>query len=113
MNATPGQEPVKSILPKWVRGPQDFIGGIALMGIALFALWASSDLRGMRGFFVRGRHSAPDVRNFCCSALGAAVTARRRFDRRRSPFRNTTGAGPFFVSIVDPGVRVYDPVRWE
>ena len=41
MSATPGDVPVKSIMPKWVRGPQDFVGGIALMVIALFALWAS------------------------------------------------------------------------
>ena len=63
MNATPGQEPVKSILPKWVRGPQDFIGGVALMAIALFALWASSDLQGMRGFSFGAGCS-----DFCCWA---------------------------------------------
>ncbi|KJC52936.1 tripartite tricarboxylate transport(TTT) family subunit TctB [Bradyrhizobium sp. LTSPM299] len=50
MSDTPSEAPVKSILPKWVRGPQDFVGGIALMAIALFALWASSDLQGMHGF---------------------------------------------------------------
>ncbi len=33
-----------------IKGPQDFYGGLALMAIALFALWASSDLQGMRGF---------------------------------------------------------------
>ena len=40
----------KSVLPSWIRGPQDFFGGLALMAIAAFALWASSDLQGMQGF---------------------------------------------------------------
>ena len=34
MSDAPGQGPVKSIMPTWVRGPQDFIGGIALMALA-------------------------------------------------------------------------------
>ena len=72
MNATPGQEPVKSIMPKWVRGPQDFIGGLALMAIALFALWASSDLQGMRGFSF-GAGTAPRMFGFLLLALGAAI----------------------------------------
>ena len=33
-----------------IRNPQDFYGGLALIGLSLFALWASSDLPGMRGF---------------------------------------------------------------
>ena len=31
MSDTPSHAPVRSIMPKWVRGPQDFVGGIALM----------------------------------------------------------------------------------
>ena len=73
MSATPGPEPVKSILPKWVRGPQDFIGGVALMAVALFALWASSDLQGMRGFSF-GAGTAPRMFGFLLLGLGAAVT---------------------------------------
>ena len=46
MSDTPSHGPVKSNMPKWVRGPQDFVGGVALIAIALFALWASSDLQG-------------------------------------------------------------------
>ncbi len=33
-----------------IRGPQDFWGGIALALLALFSLWAGSDLPGLRGF---------------------------------------------------------------
>jgi putative tricarboxylic transport membrane protein len=72
MNATPGQEPVKSIIPKWVRGPQDFIGGLAMVAIALFALWASSDLQGMRGFSF-GAGTAPRMFAFLLLGLGAAI----------------------------------------
>jgi putative tricarboxylic transport membrane protein len=74
MNATPGQAPVKSLMPSWVRGPQDFIGGIALMAIALFALWASSDLQGMRGFSFGAGTAPADVR-ISAAGLGAGVTA--------------------------------------
>jgi len=42
MSDTPSRGPVKYIMPKWIRGPQDFVGGLALIAIALFALWASS-----------------------------------------------------------------------
>jgi putative tricarboxylic transport membrane protein len=33
-----------------IRNPQDFWGGLALVLLALFSLWAGSDLPGMRGF---------------------------------------------------------------
>ena len=68
MSDTPSHAPVNSIMPKWIRGPQDFVGGLALMAIALFALWASSDLQGMRGFSF-GAGTAP--RMFGVSAAGA------------------------------------------
>ncbi|QPF83223.1 tripartite tricarboxylate transporter TctB family protein [Bradyrhizobium genosp. L] len=72
MSDTPSQAPVRSILPKWVRGPQDFVGGIALIGIALFALWASSDLQGMHGFSF-GAGTAPRMFAVLLLLLGAAV----------------------------------------
>ena len=72
MNATPGQAPVKSIMPKWVKNPQDFVGGIAMMAIAVFALWASSDLQGMRGFSF-GAGTAPRMFASLLLGLGAAI----------------------------------------
>ncbi|HMM90963.1 tripartite tricarboxylate transporter TctB family protein [Bradyrhizobium sp.] len=74
MSVTPGQAPVKSIMPKWVRNPQDFLGGIAMMAIALFALWASSDLQGMRGFSF-GAGTAPRMFATLLLGLGAAIAA--------------------------------------
>jgi putative tricarboxylic transport membrane protein len=72
MSNAPGHAPVKSIMPKWVRSPQDFIGGLALVALALFALWASSDLQGMRGFSF-GAGTAPRMFAFLLLGLGLAV----------------------------------------
>jgi putative tricarboxylic transport membrane protein len=73
MSDAPSHVPEKSIFPSWVRGPQDFLGGIALMAIAAFALWASSDLQGMRGFSF-GAGTAPRMFGILLLGLGAAVT---------------------------------------
>ncbi len=70
MSDTPSEAPVKSILPKWVRGPQDFVGGLAMMAVALFALWASQRSAGHAWIFVRRRNRAAHVRR-------AAAAARR------------------------------------
>ena len=72
MSDTPSHAPVKSIMPKWIRGPQDFVGGVALMAIALVALWASSDLQGMHGFSF-GAGTAPRMFAVLLLGLGAAV----------------------------------------
>src|SRR3978361_2566650 len=73
MSDTPSDGPVKSIMPKWVGGPQDFVGGIALIAIALFALWASSDLQGMHGFSF-GAGTAPRMFAVLLLGLGVAIT---------------------------------------
>lgn len=72
MSDTPSGAPVNSIMPKWIRGPQDFIGGLALVAIALFALWASSDLQGMRGFSF-GAGTAPRMFGVLMLGLGIAI----------------------------------------
>src|SRR5215813_7226692 len=72
MSDTPSERPRQSIMPKWVRGPQDFIGGVVLIGVALFALWASSDLQGMHGFTF-GPGTAPRMFAVLLLGLGAAV----------------------------------------
>src|ERR1700759_1228270 len=72
MSDAPNQGPVKSIMTTWVRGPQDFVGGLALMAIAIFALWASSDLQGMHGFSF-GAGTAPRMLGVLVLVPGAAV----------------------------------------
>jgi len=57
----------------WIRNPRDFWGGAALMGLALFALWASSDLPGQRGFAF-GPGTAPRLFGIGLLILGGAVT---------------------------------------
>ena len=73
MSETPSHVPRKSIMPSWVRGPQDFIGGLALIGVALFALWASSDLQGMHGFSF-GAGTVPRMFAVLLLGLGAAIS---------------------------------------
>jgi putative tricarboxylic transport membrane protein len=55
-----------------IRSPQDFYGGLVLVGIAAFALWAGSDLPGMRGFAF-GPGTAPRMFAYGLMGLGAAV----------------------------------------
>ena len=73
MSDVPSHVPGESNLPTWIKGPQDFFGGLALVAIALFALWASSDLQGMRGFSF-GAGTAPRMFGYLLLALGAAIT---------------------------------------
>lgn len=40
----------RSKLPFKIRGPRDFYGGLALLGLSLLAFWAASDLPGQEGF---------------------------------------------------------------
>lgn len=74
MSDTPSHVPVKFKMAKWICGPQDFVGGLALMAIAIFALWASSDLQGMHGFSF-GAGTVPRMFSVLLLGLGAAVTA--------------------------------------
>jgi putative tricarboxylic transport membrane protein len=59
------------ILP--VRSPQDYYGGIALVGLALLAFWAGKELPGMRGFAF-GPGTAPRLFAGVLAALGVIIT---------------------------------------
>ncbi len=56
----------------FIRNPQDFWGGLVMVAFAVFALWASSDLPGMRGFAF-GPGTAPRLFSWLLVATGAAV----------------------------------------
>jgi putative tricarboxylic transport membrane protein len=58
--------------PSWIRAPQDFWGGLALIALALFAIWASGDLPGMRGFAF-GPGTAPRLFAGILAAFGALI----------------------------------------
>jgi putative tricarboxylic transport membrane protein len=57
-----------------IRNPQDYYGGLALIGLALFAFWAASDLPGMRGFSF-GPGTAPRLFAGVLLAMAIGVTA--------------------------------------
>src|ERR1041384_8827973 len=57
-----------------IRSPKDFWGGLALVLVAAFAIWASSDLPGMRGFAF-GPGTAPRMFAYAMIFLGFAVSA--------------------------------------
>jgi putative tricarboxylic transport membrane protein len=57
----------------FIRGPREFWGGIALILLGLFALWASRDLPGMRGFAF-GPGTAPRIFAIVLALLGLLVS---------------------------------------
>lgn len=80
-----------------IKGPQDFYGGLALVAIALFALWASSDLAGTRGFSF-GPGTAPRMFAVLLLGLGAAV-ALSGFLQDGPPLQRFGIRGPVFVTL--------------
>lgn len=97
MSETPSHAPGKSIMPAWIKGPQDFIGGIALMALALFALWASRDLQGMHGFSF-GAGTAPRMFAVLLLILGFGVMMTGVL-WEGAPIQKYHWRGPFFVSL--------------
>ena len=80
----------------FIKGPQDFYGGLALVGGALFALWASSDLAGMRGFSF-GPGTAPRMFGVLLAILGAGVAIMGLFSEGE-PLQRYGIRGPIFVT---------------
>ncbi|MCW5703911.1 MAG: tripartite tricarboxylate transporter TctB family protein [Bradyrhizobium sp.] len=97
MSDTPGHGAGKSILPGWVKGPQDFVGGLALMALALFALWASRDLQGMHGFSF-GAGTAPRMFAVLLLVLGFGVAVTGLLNEGPA-IQKYHWRGPFFVSL--------------
>ncbi|HVZ54791.1 MAG TPA: tripartite tricarboxylate transporter TctB family protein [Pseudolabrys sp.] len=64
--------------PRWgrfqfkVRGPRDFFGGLALIALAILAIWASGDLPGQAGFAF-GPGTAPRMFASLLAIVGAFV----------------------------------------
>lgn len=56
-----------------VRAPQDFYGGLALVALALFAIWAGSDLPGQHGFSF-GPGTAPRMFAVLLALVGAGIS---------------------------------------
>jgi putative tricarboxylic transport membrane protein len=56
-----------------VRGPRDFYGGLALIGLAIVAIWASGQLPGQHGFAF-GPGTAPRMFATLLALVGALVS---------------------------------------
>jgi putative tricarboxylic transport membrane protein len=56
----------------FIRNPQDFYGGLVLVLFAAFALWASGDLTGIRGFQF-GPGTAPRMFAILLGAMGLVI----------------------------------------
>ncbi len=96
MNEAPSSATSPSTQRGFINGPQDFYGGLALVGIALFALWASSDLAGMRGFSF-GPGTAPRMFGVLLALLGAGVAVTGLFIEGQ-PLQRYGIRGPIFVT---------------
>jgi hypothetical protein len=81
-----------------IRNPKDFWGGLGLVLLAAFALWASSDLPGMRGFAF-GPGTAPRMFAYVLMALGIAVML-VGFLTDGPPLEPFTFVGPISASLL-------------
>lgn len=83
--------------PGLIKGPQDFYGGLVLIGVALFALWASSDLQGTRGFSF-GPGTAPRMFAVLLLLLGVGVALTGLLSKGE-PLQRYGVRGPLFVTL--------------
>jgi putative tricarboxylic transport membrane protein len=97
MSENVGRAPETQHSGSFIRAPREFYGGLALAAVAAFAIWASRDLGGMRGFAF-GPGTAPTLFAYFLMLLGAAVAVTglvttgpviERFHLR----------GPFFITL--------------
>lgn len=90
----------------FIRNPQDFYGGLALVAIAVFAWWAGSDLSGMRGIAF-GPGTAPRLFSWLLVATGAGVAVTGLF-AGGAPLEKWGVRAPllFIVSVIFFGATV-------
>ena len=81
-----------------IRSPRDFWGGLSLVLVAAFAIWASSDLPGMRGFAF-GPGTAPRLFAWCLMAMGFGVML-IGFFTDGPPMEDFTFTGTFGGSVL-------------
>ncbi len=80
-----------------IPNQRDYYGGLALILLAVFALWASADLPGMRGFAF-GPGTAPRMFAGLLGALGVAVTLVGLFTEGAGLERYAI-RGPLFITV--------------
>jgi putative tricarboxylic transport membrane protein len=100
-------EPAKAPQPSaFIKNPQDFWGGVVMVVFALFAIWAGSDLPGMRGFAF-GPGTAPRLFAWLLVATGVAVAVTGLL-KKGPPLEKWGIRGPvlFIASVVFFGATV-------
>jgi hypothetical protein len=81
-----------------IRSPKDFWGGVSLVLVAAFALYAGSDLPGMRGFAF-GPGTAPRLFAYCLMAFGFGIML-VGFLTDGPPLENFTFSGTFGGAVL-------------
>jgi putative tricarboxylic transport membrane protein len=79
-----------------VPNPQDYYGGLVLIGLALLAFWAGADLPGMRGFSF-GPGTAPRLFAGMLLAFGVIITLIGLFTEGQH-LERYAARGPLFVT---------------
>jgi putative tricarboxylic transport membrane protein len=84
-------------MPGRIRGPQDFYGGLIMIVIGLFAIWATWELPGMHGFSF-GPGTAPRMfaTLLVLFGIGISVTG---YLVEGSPLARYAIRGPLFVTL--------------
>lgn len=80
-----------------VPNHRDYYGGLALIGLALLALWAGSDLAGMRTFQF-GAGTAPRLFAVGLAVVSAVITVSGLLTKGE-PIGGYTLRGPLFVTL--------------
>jgi len=81
----------------FIRAPREFYGGLVLVAVGAFALWASRDLGGMRGFAF-GPGTAPTLFAWILMGLGGAVAVTGLISDGPKIDRFYL-RGPFFITL--------------
>ncbi len=80
-----------------IKAGRDYYGGIAMIAVALFAFWASSDLGGLKGYSF-GPGTAPRLFSALLALLGVAI-ALTGLLTDGEPLQQFAFRGPFFVTL--------------
>lgn len=80
-----------------VRGPREFWGGLALIGLAILALWASADLPGQQGFAF-GPGTAPRIFAVLLAIVGGLVALTGLF-MDGPPIEKFAIKGPAYIVV--------------
>lgn len=86
------------VVLRWpVRDPRDYYGGLALFGLALFMLWASGDLPGLRGFAF-GPGTGPRIFATILAGLSLIVMVVGMFTQGPG-LERYAWRGPLFITV--------------